>query len=86
MLAFGLGTLPMLLAIGTAARWLGDLVRQRWLRVGAGAVLVLFGLYFMLAPRGHQHASAPEGSPATHQAGHGIPTTVTLKFSLTASL
>jgi sulfite exporter TauE/SafE len=71
MLAFGLGTLPMLLVLGAAARWLGGLARQRWLRVGAGAVLVLFGLYFMLAPRGHQHAPAPEKAPVTDHAYHG---------------
>jgi sulfite exporter TauE/SafE len=71
MLAFGLGTLPMLLALGAAARWLGHLARQRWLRVGAGVVLILFGLYFMLAPRSPHHAPAPGGAPAEHHAGHG---------------
>ena len=72
MLAFGLGTLPMLLALGTVARWLGELVRQRWLRVGAGAVLILFGLYFMLAPRGHQHAPVAGAAPTEHPAGQHV--------------
>lgn len=71
MLAFGFGTLPMLLALGGAARWLGDLARQRWLRVGAGALLILFGLYFMLAPRGHQHAPTPGASATAHPSEHG---------------
>ncbi len=45
MLAFGLGTLPMLLAIGAAAEWLKDFVRRPWVRRGAGLVVLLFGLY-----------------------------------------
>jgi len=73
MLAFGLGTLPMLLALGGAARWLGDLARQRWLRVGAGVALILFGLYFMLAPRSHSHAPAAGGDSPAHPAGHARP-------------
>jgi len=70
MLAFGLGTLPMLLALGATARWLGNLARQQWVRVGAGVVLLLFGLYFMFAPRGHHHAPVPAGTQAPHHAEH----------------
>lgn len=58
MLAFGLGTLPMLLAIGAAAEWLKDFVRQPWARRGAGLAVLLFGLYTIFAPDGHAHHSA----------------------------
>lgn len=55
MLAFGLGTLPMLLAMGATARWLGALTRQAWLRTAAGVLLLGFALYTLLAPAVHHH-------------------------------
>src|SRR3989344_4393396 len=62
MLAFGLGTLPMLLAMGAAARWLGQVARLVWVRRGAGVLILLFGVYTLVAPGGHaghggEHAS-----------------------------
>jgi hypothetical protein len=53
MLAFGLGTLPMLFAMGLTARWLGDLVRRPWLQRGAGLLVLAFGLYTLAASGGH---------------------------------
>jgi sulfite exporter TauE/SafE len=53
MLAFGLGTLPMLLAIGATAEWLKDVVRSPWVRRGAGLTVLLFGLFTLFAPGGH---------------------------------
>ena len=53
MLAFGFGTLPMLLTIGAAAEWLKDFVRHPRVRQGAGLMVLLFGLYTILAPGGH---------------------------------
>ena len=53
MLAFGLGTLPMLLAMGAAARWLGQVARLVWVRRGAGVLILLFGVYTLAAPGGH---------------------------------
>ncbi|MDO8706140.1 MAG: sulfite exporter TauE/SafE family protein, partial [Sulfuricaulis sp.] len=52
MLAFGLGTLPMLLAMGAAARWLGNVVRLVWVRRVAGLLILFFGLYMLFAPGG----------------------------------
>ena len=57
MLAFGLGTLPMLLAIGATAEWLKDFVRHPRVRQGAGLIVLLFGLYTLFAPGGHQHTA-----------------------------
>ncbi|OGI43463.1 MAG: hypothetical protein A2150_03390 [Candidatus Muproteobacteria bacterium RBG_16_64_11] len=45
MAAFGLGTLPMLLAMGAAAHGLATFVRLPVVRQGAGILLLLFGLY-----------------------------------------
>ncbi len=53
MLAFGLGTLPMLFAMGATARWLGNVVRLAWVRRAAGILILLFGVYTLAAPGGH---------------------------------
>lgn len=66
LVAFGLGTLPMLLAIGAAAEWLRDVVRNPWVRRAAGLSVLLFGLYVIAAPGGHVHRAAPADSTAEH--------------------
>ena len=53
MLAFGLGTLPVLLATGLAAERLTSLLRRRSVRLGAGLLVMLFGLWTLPGP--HQH-------------------------------
>jgi sulfite exporter TauE/SafE len=53
MLAFGAGTLPMLLAIGAASRWLGEHVRSPRLRRAAGITVLLLGVFALIAPIGH---------------------------------
>ncbi len=45
MLAFGAGTLPMLLAMGSAANFLLNLARSPVFRKAAGASVILFGIY-----------------------------------------
>jgi sulfite exporter TauE/SafE len=68
MLAFGLGTLPMLLAVGAAAEWFRDFVRHRRVRQGAGLLVLLFGVYVLFAPGGHSGHGADPAAPASH--GH----------------
>ncbi len=53
MVLFGLGTLPMLLFVGTAAGWVTGLVRNHWVRRMAGAVVIGFGLFLLLFPAVH---------------------------------
>lgn len=53
MLAFGVGTLPVLLATGLAAERLGSLLRTRGVRVAGGLLVMLFGLWTLPGP--HQH-------------------------------
>jgi sulfite exporter TauE/SafE len=72
MLAFGLGTLPMLLAMGTAARWLGQVARLVWVRRGAGALILLFGLYTLFAPGAHS-GHGGEHANHVHPANHALP-------------
>ena len=45
LLSFGLGTLPALLAMGTAAAALAGFVRRPVVRTVAGTLVILFGLY-----------------------------------------
>lgn len=68
MTAFGIGTLPALLAAGTASQALQSGVHTRRL---AGGLLVVFGLWTILAvalPTGHDHGAAGshEDAPISH--------------------
>ncbi|TXH92792.1 MAG: sulfite exporter TauE/SafE family protein [Pseudomonas sp.] len=53
MLAFGLGTMPVLLATGLAAERLTALLRLRGVRIAGGLLVILFGLWTLPGP--HQH-------------------------------
>ena len=53
MLAFGLGTWPVLLATGLAAERITALLRKRGVRVAGGLLVMLFGLWTLPGP--HQH-------------------------------
>lgn len=66
MLAFGLGTLPMLLAAGAAAGWLRDVVRRTWVRHTAGLLVMLFGMVVILAPAAHRHEPGSPASSSQH--------------------
>lgn len=63
MLAFGLGTLPVLLATGLAAERLTALLRRRGIRIAGGVLVILFGLWTLPGP----HQAWLMG----HGAGHG---------------
>ncbi len=51
MIAFGLGTLPMVLTLGATARWLAGLARRHWIRQLAGGVVILLGVLTVAAPQ-----------------------------------
>ena len=53
MLAFGLGTWPVLLATGLAAERIIALLRRRGVRVAGGLLVMLFGIWTLPGP--HQH-------------------------------
>ena len=50
MLAFGLGTWPVLLATGLAAERMTQLLRQRGVRMAGGLLVILFGLWTLPGP------------------------------------
>ena len=53
MFAFGLGTLPVLLATGLAAERLTAVLRKRGVRTAGGILVILFGFWTLPGP--HQH-------------------------------
>ena len=53
MLAFGLGTWPVLLATGLAAERMTAVLRKRSVRMAGGMLVMLFGLWTLPGP--HQH-------------------------------
>ena len=53
MLAFGLGTLPVLMATGLAAERVTALLRRQGIRMAGGILVMLFGLWTLPGP--HQH-------------------------------
>ena len=57
MLAFGAGTLPMLLAMGSFAERLQHLTRHKWTRYVAGILLIAFGVMILskALSGGHHH-------------------------------
>jgi sulfite exporter TauE/SafE len=60
MLVFGLGTLPALLTMGLAVNTLGRWIRAPRVRLLAGAVVMVMGVFMLLAnPSGHGHHSHP---------------------------
>jgi len=70
MLAFGIGTWPVLLATGLAAERVTALLRKRGVRMLGGAMVILFGIWTLPGP--HQHwlmghgASAPQQQAPAH--------------------
>ncbi len=45
MLSFGLGTLPLLLAMGIFATSLSSFIRKNWVRALAGGIIIAFGVF-----------------------------------------
>ncbi len=63
MMAFGLGTLPMLLAVGSAAGWFRHAAQRPAVRIGAAALIIAFGVYTLASGFGgrnavHHHVAA----------------------------
>ncbi|MBT8768407.1 sulfite exporter TauE/SafE family protein [Metapseudomonas boanensis] len=68
MLAFGVGTWPVLLATGLAAERLTALLRKRGVRMAGGALVILFGLWSLPGPHqawlmGHSSHSSANSEP-----------------------
>lgn len=67
MLAFGIGTLPMLLLTGTALHWLQHKVKSFNLRKLSGVIMLISGLAIMLSPTAMHLIHKHEHSHNHHQ-------------------
>jgi hypothetical protein len=72
MTAFGLGTLPTLLAMGSAAALFARAARVRSVRPAAGMAIVAFGVV-QLAHAGRAWATVEAGGPPVCCTGHSRP-------------
>ncbi len=72
MLGFGLGTLPMLLAMGRASEFLRRLVRKPVIRKLAGVAVIGLGVYTAASVvTGHEHQSFSDAlTPVRSKDGH----------------
>jgi sulfite exporter TauE/SafE len=66
MLAFGLGTLPAMLATGIFAQQLRQQLQRKWVRVIAGLLIITFGVYSMAMMVQHRNHNSTS-TPAQHQ-------------------
>jgi len=74
MLAFGLGTLPAVLAAGIAAQRLTTLLRKKALRRVMALLIMAFGVWTLLPAlglgHGHDQAHPPAMEPSSHPHSH----------------
>ncbi|KKN96035.1 hypothetical protein LCGC14_0172710 [marine sediment metagenome] len=71
MLAFGIGTLPTLLATGLAAQKLIFILRKRPVRLTAAVLVILFGIWTLPGPHNAwlmNHGPADSHQPTSHPA------------------
>ncbi len=69
MLAFGLGTLPAVLAAGVMAQGLTRLLQRRGLRIALALMVILFGAWTLWPALGGGHLASDTSSPHHHH-GH----------------
>jgi uncharacterized protein len=84
MLAFGLGTLPSVLATGIAAQQVAHILQRRHLRLMFALAIILFGIWTLIGGgthhAGHNHQPAtqepskeePSHHPHSHHHGEGL--------------
>lgn len=69
MFAFGLGTLPAVLAAGIAAHQLTRILQQRKVRIGLAIIIMVFGVWTIwgaLAHGSHHHHASQPGQDVDH--------------------
>lgn len=66
MLAFGLGTLPTVLASGIAAQWLGRWLTKPVVRWPMAIAIMLFGVWTIVGAAGHQHGHSSHQGEQSH--------------------
>lgn len=72
MLAFGVGTLPAMIGVGLLNKMVQDYLRGKFFRSVAGVIVILMGIWMLLAPlmhgdHGKAHQHSEDGTPMHHQ-------------------
>ena len=70
MFAFGLGTLPAVLAAGVAAQQLARILQRRPVRVGMALIIMAFGVWTIWGSLGHSHGHQHHGATYEQNADH----------------
>jgi uncharacterized protein len=70
MLAFGLGTLPAVLAAGAVAQQLAYILQQRPVRIVLAFIIIVFGVWTIWGGLGHSHQHQ---HPQNHEQQHSQP-------------
>lgn len=74
MLAFGLGTLPAVLAAGIAAQQLARILQLRKVRIGLALIIILFGVWTIWGTLGHagghNHHNATQAEMVEDHSAH----------------
>ena len=63
MFAFGVGTLPAVLAAGIAAHQLTRILQQRKVRIGLAIIIIVFGIWTIWGALGHANHHHHESQP-----------------------
>lgn len=66
MLAFGLGTLPTLLAAGFMTSWITKFAQNSKVRTTFGLLVISMAIGSLFIPMGHQHNHGTQGQPVDH--------------------
>lgn len=75
MFAFGVGTLPAVLAAGIAAHQLTRILQQRKVRIGLAIIIIVFGVWTIWGALGHanhHHHAEQESGHASEQMDHSL--------------
>ena len=73
MLAFGLGTLPMLLLVGVAAERFRNVVRHTGVRRVTGLLMIVLGLYAFFMQQTHGNHGVETGMHSNHDMHRPVP-------------
>jgi sulfite exporter TauE/SafE len=71
MLAFGLGTLPAVMATGLAAERFAGLLQKRSVRTGFALLIIAFGIWTLAAATGHHNHDHSDHSDHSDHTHHG---------------
>jgi hypothetical protein len=77
MLAFGLGTLPAVIATGFAAQQLTRLLQRRYVRIGFALLIIIFGIWTLIGGTHNHSAHSHHATHAPHRESQSVEPSVT---------